>query len=96
LWLAYDDPELFTISQFVADLGGGLMLAARLDPSTGQKLDVEHVVSLHLIAACGEAEIFADWAALTRAVDGPEDGKRVVQLGPELVRNGKRDGHLTD
>jgi hypothetical protein len=84
LWLGDDDPELFPISRFTDDLGGGLMLAARLDPRTGELLAASHVVSLQ--PHCVEAEIFADWKSLMRAVDCPEDGKRVVQLGPELVK----------
>jgi hypothetical protein len=87
LWLGDDDPELCTI-----------MLAARLDPRTGQKLAASHIVSLGLLPMHGEAEIFQDWESLKRAVDGPEDGNRVVrQLGPELVkRTDSRNGQLTD
>jgi hypothetical protein len=84
LWLGDDDPQLLTVSRFEADLGNGLLLAVRIDSFSGQPLDSSHVVSLELIAAQGEAEIFEDWRSLTRAVDGPQEGDRVVQLGPEL------------
>jgi hypothetical protein len=90
LWLDDDDPTFCTISEFAADLGGGLLLCTRLDPRTGKSLGVQHVVSLGLLPM-HDAEIFANWESLRRAVDGPQDGK-VRQLGPELAtRNGKRD-----
>jgi hypothetical protein len=83
LWLSVDDPELYTVSRFEADLGHGLLLCSRLNPRTGEKLDASHVVS--------DAAIFENWRALMRAVDGPEDGNRVRELKPELVRrNGQR------
>jgi hypothetical protein len=91
LWLGDDDPQLYTVSRFEADLGHGLLLCSRVDPVTGQPLDSSHVVDLQHPAAADEAEIFDSWERLRCAIEGPIDGNRVVQIGPELVRGGRSD-----
>jgi hypothetical protein len=65
---------MFTVSQFEADLSGGLFLARRLDPFTGTPLAASHIVNLQLLAAQGECEIFDDWSLMRRPATSMTNG----------------------
>lgn len=58
LWLLDDDPELFSISTFVAHIWGPIWLARRLDPMDGTPLAASHLVNIEVLSAVGECEIF--------------------------------------
>lgn len=64
-WSDADD-EVYCTSRFVDKLDGPFYLADRLDPRTGERLGVSHVVFLGALSGREGADIHDDWDAYLR------------------------------
>jgi hypothetical protein len=78
-----EDLEYYTVSRFIADLGGGYLLARRINPRTGADFGDLHIVSLEAIAQPDMAGIYDDWDTLQREWESPHHEDRVIKLVPK-------------
>ena len=79
-----EETETYCVSHILADLGRSLLLARRLDPSTGSDLPLRHIINLATLVETDE--IFDDFAEMEKYYADDETDDLVEQAGHHTIQ----------